>query len=124
MSTNMPTQNEFYININGQRVLVKKEIYLMYYRSKRRDRYYERDIKTESAVRDAAGNINRYKPAKEDSLERLMEFGEDYADKEENVEETVFRIIMTDKLHKALDDLPKKERVLIEALFFSNNGKE
>ncbi len=40
------------ISISGTLVRVSKNVYLSYYRSKRRDRYYEQDIKTETAILD------------------------------------------------------------------------
>jgi len=117
----MSENKQFYISLGGQRIPVTEEVYLAYYRSKRRERYYERDIKTESAVRDGDGNITGYRPAKEDSLERLMEAGADYAD-ENDVEEIALRAVTSDKLHDALLLLSEDEQALINALFFSNSG--
>jgi RNA polymerase sigma factor (sigma-70 family) len=118
----MNENKQFFIGAGGTKVEVTEEIYLAYYRSKRRDRYYERDIKTERAVCDTDGNVTGYKPSKEDSLDRLMETGEDYAAEAESVEETVIRGIMSGALHQALDKLPEADRALIDALFFSNGG--
>jgi len=118
----MSENKQLYIYANGQRVPVTEEVYLAYYRSIRRDRYYERDIKTENAVRDKDGNITGYNPAKEDSIDRLMEAGEDYTDENGSVEDIVFRVDMADRLYEVLDDLSKTERELIEALFFSSRG--
>jgi RNA polymerase sigma factor (sigma-70 family) len=119
----MSKTRQLYICAAGRRVPVTEEEYLAYYRSIRRDRYFEVDLKTESAVRDRDGNITGYKPAKEDSLDRLMEAGEDYADENEKVEDTAIFSLMTDKLYQALDELPEKERELIDALFFSNGRR-
>ena len=118
----MNENKKFFIGIHGKRVEVSEEIYLAYYRSKRRERYYEQDIKTETAIRDKGGNVIGYAPSKEDSLERLMAAGADYADESESVEDIVLRGLDTDALRKALDRLPQAERVLIDALYFSNNG--
>ena len=118
----MTENNQFFVHVDGQLVPVTEEVYLAYYRSKRRMRYYERDIKTESAVRDKNGNIIGYKPAKEDSLDRLKEIGEDFADNNENAFDTVFRADMADKLNDALCLLTESEHKLIEALFFLNSG--
>ena len=118
----MTDNKQFCVRVDGQLVPVTEEVYLAYYRSERRMRYFERDIKTESAVRDRNGNITGYKPAKEDSLERLTEAGEDYADDSESVEDAVVRAMMSDKLHEVLGKLPDSDRELIDALFFSNSG--
>ena len=93
----MSKDKQYFINAGGQRVPVTVEVYLAYYRSARRMRYFERDIKTESAIRDKDGNITGYRPAKEDSLDRLVETGEDYADGE-SVEDAAIRAMMSDKL--------------------------
>ena len=118
----MSENKEFFVHVDGQLVLVTEEIYLAYYRSKRRDRYYERDIKTESAVRDSDGNIVGYRPAKEDSLERLMESGEDYEDDSAGVEDAALLAVMAGNLRDVLCLLTEDERALIDALFFSNGG--
>jgi RNA polymerase sigma factor (sigma-70 family) len=118
----MPENKEFYVHIDGQLIPVNEEVYLAYYRSKRRDRYYERDIKTGSAVRNKDGNVVGYRPAKEDSLDRLMESGEDYADDREIVEEYALFAVMKDNLCDALSQLTENERELIIALFYSNGG--
>ena len=117
----MSENKQFFVSVNGKQEPVTEEVYLAYYRSKRRERYFERDIKTESAIRDADGNITGYKPAKEDSLERLMDAGEDYTN-EFSVEDLAFRSVMADKLHEVLNKLPEKECELIETLFFANGG--
>jgi len=108
----------FFISIGGQRVEVSQEVYLTYYRSKRRDRYFERDIKTETAVRDKDGNVISYRPAKEDSLDRRMEAGEQFAAVQTSVEDTVLCDLMAEELHEALDKLPESERELMDALYF------
>ena len=118
----MSENKQFYVRIDGQLIPVTEEVYLAYYRFARRMRYFERDIKTESAIRDEDGSIIGYKPAKEDSLDRLTEAGEDYADGCESVEDAVIRAMMSDKLRDALSELPDGERELIDALFFSNDG--
>jgi RNA polymerase sigma factor (sigma-70 family) len=109
---------QFFININGSRAEVTEEVYLTYYRSKRRDRYYEQDIKIATAIRDKNGVITGYAPSKEDSIDRLIDTGADFADGSETVEDIVLRGFMLDKLHVALGSLPETERALIDALFF------
>ena len=119
----MPENKQFFIRVRGQLVPVTEDLYLKYYRSKRRDRYYEHDIKIERAVYDQDGHITGYRPAKEDSLDRRMEAGEDFAEDCESTEDAVLRAIMAESLHGALDQLEQGERALIDALFFSNGGE-
>jgi DNA-directed RNA polymerase specialized sigma subunit len=115
-------KKQYRVNINGTLVDVTEEQYLAYYRSERRMRYFERDIKTETAIRDKDGQIIGYAPSKEDSLDRLLEKGNDFADDSEPVVDGTIKRIMIEKLHVALDELAADERELIDALFFSNNG--
>jgi len=78
----------FFISIDGQQIEVTKKVYLVYYRSKRRERYYECDIKIERAIYDETGNISGYAPPKEDSLDRLIESGRAFPAEQKSVETT------------------------------------
>lgn len=119
----MAEKTEYTIKVKGQLVPVTKDVYLTYYRSKRRERYYERDIKVDRAVCDENGNIIEYKPAKEDSFDSLIESGEEYADDRESVEDSAITSVMIEKLNESLNLLPDDERKLIEELFYSNDGE-
>jgi len=111
-------KQQFFISIDGQRVEVTKEVYLTYYRSKRRERYYEHDIKIARAVYDEAGNISGYMPPKEDSLERLIESGTEFSADQKSIETIVIDKIMVENLHISLGKLSVPERELIDALYF------
>ena len=114
------SQKQYCVNIGGALVDVTEEQYLAYYRSQRRMRYFERDIKTETAIRDKDGRITGYAPSKEDSLDRLLENGADFADETESVEDSAIKKELIEKLREALDELTADERELIDALFFAN----
>jgi len=118
----MTDNKQFFVRVDGQRVAVTEEVYLEYYRSERRMRYCERDIKTGRFVRGKDGNIAGYNPAKEDSLDRLIDTGADYADDCESVEDAAVRAVMSDRLREAIGKLVDGERELIDALFYSNGG--
>lgn len=83
------SQENYRISVSGILIDVSKEQYHCYYRSKRRMRYYEQDIKTETPIRDKNGNIIGYAPSKEDSLERIIATGQDFADGQEYIEDIV-----------------------------------
>ncbi len=76
----MQNCNDYFIRINGLLVPVSEEVYLVYYRSRRREKYYERDIKTETPVRDESGAVIGYRPSREDSFDRLLAAGADFVD--------------------------------------------
>jgi RNA polymerase sigma factor (sigma-70 family) len=115
-------KKQYRVNIGGALIDVTEEVYREYYRSERRMRYYERDIKTERAVRGKDGKVIGYLPSKEDSFDRLLEQGEDFAEEAEPIEDTVLSGLMVEALREALDKLSPTERELIDALFFSNGG--
>lgn len=117
----MSEEKIYRISIRGELVEVDRELYLFFYRSRRRIDYYERDIKAEIAIRDENGEIIGYMPSKEDSLDRIMESGADFCDDSESIEDLVIRKLMTEKLKQCLLLLEPDERMLIDELFF--NGK-
>ena len=115
-------RKKYRVNVDGTLVDVTEEVYLEYYRSERRMRYYEQDVKTGRAIRDTEGNIIGYAPSKEDSIDRLIETGRDFCDERHSLEDSVFAVIMLEALREALDTLSPAERKLIDALFYSNGG--
>ena len=112
------SKQQYFIHIDGQQVEVTKELYLVYYRSKRRERYYEHDIKIERAIYDETGNISGYMPPKEDSFDRLMESGMEFPANQKAVETMVADKLIIEALPEALDHLSAIERKLIDALYF------
>ena len=112
----------YHININGTLVEVTEKVYLAYYRAKRRERYYEHNIKNAAPIRDANGYIIGYRPKKEVSLDALMEEGCEFVDEQTAFEDIVILRCMICALHTALERLPRGERELIAALFLSHDG--
>lgn len=113
----------YYIKTKGTLTKVTEEQYRCYYRSKRRMRYFEHDIKNETPVRDKSGNITRYMKGREMSLDCILDMGVEFAAEQESVEDIAIREIMLEKLRKALDKLTDEECEFIHALFFTNGGK-
>ena len=119
----MQNCSDYFIRIDGQLVAVSEEVYLVYYRSRRREKYFERDIKTEMPVRDKTGEVIGYRPSREDSFDRLIAAGAEFIDTTTDVEREALCAVVSAKLHEALAALSDAERALIEALFFANNGR-
>ena len=114
---------EFYIGVRGVHVEVTEQVYLVYHRSKRRDRYYECDIKIERAVRDEFGDIIGYIHSKEYSLEKLISLGTDFVSEQDSPEDIAINALMLSALGSALDKLTYDDFTFINALFLSNDGK-
>jgi DNA-directed RNA polymerase specialized sigma subunit len=109
------------IRIGKELVPVSEEIYKEYYRMKRRERYFEKDIKVGRSVKDPeTGKVKEYKPSKEDSIQRLMEKGQVFTD-DELVEDIVCDKAMLIILQEAMKELNEKEQELIQDLFYKNN---
>ena len=114
----MSEEKIYRISIRGKLVEVDRELYLFFYRSRRRIDYYERDIKTEVPIRNESGGITGYMPSKEDSLDRIIESGVDLCDSSESIEDLVVKKLMAEKLTKCLLLLEPDEHSLIDELFF------
>lgn len=104
------------IKIGKVSVAVSEEIYKEYYKMKRRQRYLEEDIKVGSGIADSETGEVTYKPSKEDSIQRLMDKGQDFAGNQ-LVEDLVVDKAMLLILQEAMSELNRKERELINDLF-------
>lgn len=114
-----------HIWLDGRLVEVTEEVYEAYTRGERKIRYFERDLKTERIVLDSDGREVMVLPSREDSLDRLMaDCAMQFPDTRESVESTVLRKLAIERLYRALDTLPEKERRLIDALFFEGLTEE
>jgi DNA-directed RNA polymerase specialized sigma24 family protein len=101
--------------IQGQKV--SDEIYKEYYKMKRRERYMEQDIKVGSSIVDPETGRVTYKPNKEDSIQRLMDVGQDFAD-DEVLEDVIVDKAMLLILQEAMKELDRQEKELIHDLFY------
>lgn len=107
------------IRIGGELVAVSEEIYREYYRMERRQRYLEKDIKVGRIEIDTENGVPIFIPSKEDSIERLMELGADFAD-DAMIENIVCNNEIFLILQKAMAELNPEEQELIEALYYKN----
>jgi len=106
------------IKIGRLAVPVSDELHKEYYKMKRRERYLEQDIKVGSSIVDPeTGAVIGYKPSKEDSIQRLMDKGQDFAD-EEALEDIVVDKAMLLILQEAMKELNRQEKELINDLFY------
>lgn len=106
-----------FIRIGNELVPVTEEIYQTYYKMGRRARYLEQDRKVGRI--EVQGDKVTFIDGKEDSLQRLMELGVDFAD-EQLVEEIICDKAELMILQKAMAELDQKEQGLIEAIYFQN----
>ena len=108
-------EKEYFLYIEGKRIEVTEEVYREYYRGERRERYFMEDLKHGRTVTDPETKESRYVPGREDSLERLMESGVQFAETGEGMEE---RTVTSLLLKYAMELLTPVERELVEELYF------
>src|SRR5690606_7642412 len=94
-------------------------VYKEYYKMKRRERYIEEDIKVGRIAVDPETETVEYIPSKEDSINRLMDLGDDFQD------DQMIEDILCDKatlliLQEAMAELNEKEQELIQALYYKD----
>jgi RNA polymerase sigma factor (sigma-70 family) len=108
-----------FIRIGKELVPVSKEMYREYYRMKRRERYMEEDIKVGRIDVDPEAETYTFVPSKEDSIERLMDDGADFAD-EQMVEDIICDKATLLILQEAMEELNREEQELIKKLYYKN----
>lgn len=105
------------IKIGRLAVPVSDELHREYYKMKRREIYMEEDVKVGRIDVDMEKEKVTFVPNKEDSLQRLMDLGADYAD-EQSVEDVVVDKAMLLILQEAMKELDRQEKELINDLFY------
>ena len=105
-------KEKYFLRSDSQLVQVKEEVYWAYYEVYEHGNWLDR--------KDANHNLIHYA-----ALDTAHSTGEEEMPDEfaESVEETAIRQVMCEAARECVSLLPENERVLIEGLFFSNNGK-
>lgn len=108
----MAEKKEYRIKIQGQLVPVTEEVYLTYYRMKRRELHLEE--------KDMAHGVFYYS-----ALDTEETNGEDAIPDRTSprVEDMVVDKLIAEKLHQCLSQLTKEEQELIFTLFFQNKSE-
>ncbi|ADI00511.1 sigma-70 family RNA polymerase sigma factor [Salisediminibacterium selenitireducens] len=115
-----------FIQVGQTKVPVSEKMYKEYHQMDRRARYLERDIKVGRI--DVDGEHYHFKPAKEDSFERLTDNGSAFTSGSD-VEATVIDNLTRALLQEAMNELNEQDRQFIEDYFFEEKttrqiGKE
>lgn len=109
------SERDFYLHIGGKSVKVSKEVYQVYYRGERKERYFMEDLKTEHMRIDQETQSVTVIPSREDSYERLLEMDKQFSISCQSVEEEA---ILSALLEKALRCLSTEEQELIYELYY------
>ena len=103
----MAEEKKYYIYVSSTPVEVTEEVYLAYYQEDRRRRTVDEKEQRNGTV--SYDNL--------DTVE--LSGAERFADRTAiSVEEAAIDLIIADKLHRCIDQLPREDRALIQALFF------
>lgn len=105
------------IKIGRLAVPVSDELHREYYKMKRRERYMEEDVKVGRIDVDMEKEKVTFVPNKEDSLQRLMDLGADFAE-DQLVEDLIVDKAMLLILQEAIKELDRQETELIHDLFY------
>lgn len=103
----MAEKEKYIINIQGELVEVSPDIYQLYFRMERQERTLEEKVQRHEVSYDAMDN---------DETVGV----EAFADDDPTPEEQAITQEIYDRLHRAIDALPKAERELIKALYFDD----
>ena len=114
----MTEREKYIIVIEGQLIEVTQEVYEVYYKGKRKEKYFMQDLKVGRCTTDPETGEKIYLPSREDSFERLMEVTQQFEDRYTDVEGEILRKLEVENLHKALEQLKQEEKELIWSLYF------
>mgnify|MGYP000463679392 CR=1 FL=1 len=106
------------IRINGKPVEVSEEIYTYIMRSDWNNYYAEIKRKRERIRINSKKKTVKIIPSREDSLDRLMAIGTEFANDSEPIAEAAIRKIT---VQKALEQLTADERFIIVRIYFEGN---
>lgn len=98
----------------------KGTFYEVYYKGKRKEQYFEQDLKIEHTKINKETGERIVVPSREDSFERLLEAEKQFAEDGNSVEDEVIHTIMVEKLQQTLKMLSEEENTIIQALFYEN----
>ena len=98
---------------------ISRDVYEVMKQSNRKARYFTYDLKAERIIIE--GERITIKPSREDSLDRLIDAGQEFAT-HESMEDSVMKLLLLEELHAVIESLPPGERLLIEEIYFSRGG--
>lgn len=108
----MADRKEYRIKVQGQLISVSEEVYLTYYRMKRRELHLEEKDKSHRVFYYSA--LDTEETNGEDAIPDLNS---------PQVEDVVTDKLLAEKLHQCLNQLSKEEQELIFTLFFQNKSE-
>lgn len=113
----MKEREKYIIVVSGEAVEVTPEVYEVYYRAERKERYFMYELKTGRSRIDKVTGEKIFLPSLEDSYDRLLEsnlqFGEMY-----DMEEDALTNLMIERLNHAIKCLSCEDAEIIRQLYY------
>ena len=105
----MKSQNSqhFLTDASGKRVPVSEKVYAAYWQYTNREDYFMRQLKEERFRYDPERQTAEFLPSREDSLDRLMEEGEEFALDQHPVEDQVINSTLVHEMFEGASDNEK-----------------
>lgn len=109
-------REQYYFYVNGQAVSVSEQVYRVYRHYERKEQYFSRDLKTERFQKETASLF----PSREDSFDRLLENGKQFATTDQSVEDQVISTVWMEEILRQLSD---KEKTVLYKLYFEEKSE-
>ena len=118
----MENQNSqlFLKDADGNRIPVSRNVYDAYWRYANKEDYFMRSLKEERFRYDPEHQIAEFLPSREDSYERLLEEGEEFALEQPSVEYIAEVRILIEKI---LARLSEEEKQFMRLAFLSDRSE-
>lgn len=108
-----------FVWIGKTKVSVSEEIYREYRKMIRREKYLEKEVKVGKITIDTENERVNFIDSKEDSIQRLSDLGEYFAD-EQLVEDVICDKATLLILQEAMAELNQEEQELVQSIYYQN----
>ena len=95
-----------------------EEVIALLRQTERKMQYQEYDLKRARSIEDPSTGEKQLVPGREDFFERLQETAVQFIDADNCVEEQIIQKLEQEQLHKAIMELSREEKWLIQELYF------
>ena len=114
-------KKQLFIPVPDGRVPVEKDVYEAWWKAEEKENYLQRKLKEERFIYDPEKQIAVLYPSREDSLDRLMEEGAEFAQEQPSVESQAVNAVLVESLMKQLD---RQEQEILYQRFVLDRTEE
>ena len=114
----MKERDKYIIVISGEAIEVTPEVYEVYYKAERKERYFMYELKAGRSRIDKVTGEKFYLPSLEDSYDRLVEASIQFGNQMYDLEEEAITNIEVERLNQAIAALSVEEAEIIRQLYY------